>query len=282
MLTCCEFTGNFHLKMQDHTRACSLSLDDINVGLNSRQKEKTSSDSKRQRKDGEGKGVAAEATPELESPVIENLHNRLLLTPIRWQSRSDAAAAAAAASYRRDSAPATLLMKEDAISRRCSNPALLETIEEGQVSCRRKSTPAVMVQGGGQRLRGGVHLSPRRTLNTIHSSPSPPAPVRRRSMPEITTHKGTVTLETFYPPPRRNSLVTCSLAEVATRFELLNTRSQVPEESEILERSRGFDRNNGSGVPPSSHNLPPITLWQCPVTSSLSLSTCLPIGDIMI
>ncbi|XP_033625637.1 uncharacterized protein LOC117288883 [Asterias rubens] len=250
--------------MQDQTRACSLSLDDINVGLNSRQKEKTSSDIKRQRKDGEGKGMALETTPELESPVIENLHNRLLLTPIRWQSRSDsAAAAAAAASYRRDSAPATLLMKEDAISRRCSNPALLETIEEGQVSCRRKSTPAVMIQGSsaGQRLRGGLLLSPRRTLNTIHSS-TPMAPVRRRSMPEITTtHKGTVTLETFYPPPRRNSLVTCSLAEVATRFELLNTRSQVPEESEMLERSRGgFDRNNGSGVPPSSHSLPPITL----------------------
>ena len=247
--------------MQGQSRVGSLSLDDINIGLNSRQKEKKSFDNKRPRNgtlDGEGKGVTTEGSPELESPVIENLHNRLLLTPIRWQLRSDTASVCSS-SYRRESAPPAIQpLKEDAISRRCSNPALLETIEEGQVSCRRKSMPAVMMQSSAQRLRGGVNLSPRRTLNTIHGS-SQSAPVRRRSMPDITSHKGTVSLETFYPPPRRNSLVTCSLAEVATRFELLNTSSQVPEESEALERSRGFERNNGSGVS-SSHNLPPITL----------------------
>ncbi|XP_022080317.1 uncharacterized protein LOC110973647 [Acanthaster planci] len=261
--------------MQDHSRVRSLSLDDINVGMSSsslsaatstaascRKGKSSSVDDDRQDNDvtEEGEGRDRDTLGELESPAIENLQDRLLVTPIRWQMRSEAAVAPTGL-YRRDSAPATLLQKEDSISRRCSNPALLETIEEGQVSCRRKSTPAVMTQGlAQQRGRGGgAHLSPRRALLKAVSAPGS-APARRRSMPEISTHqRSPVMLETFYPPPRRNSLMSCSLAEVAARFELLNTNSRVPEESELLEKSRaGYDRSNGSGVS-SSHSLPPIT-----------------------
>ncbi|XP_038066801.1 uncharacterized protein LOC119736863 [Patiria miniata] len=260
--------------MQDHSRVRSLSLDDIDVGMSSslsssssatsRLKEKASIAKKRQGSGvtEEDEGMDKDTLPELESPAIENLQDRLLVTPIRWQSRSDAAGGPPSGLYRRDSAPATLVQKEDSISRRCSNPALLETIEEGQVSCRRKSTPAVMTQGMTQRGRGGggAHLSPRRALLNAVTTPTP-VPARRRSMPEISTqHRSTITTETFYPPPRRNSLMSCSLAEVAARFELLNTHSRVPEENELIEKSRGgYERSNGSGVS-STHTLPPITL----------------------
>lgn len=136
-------------------------------------------------------------------------------------------------------------------SRRSSAPTLLEPIQEGLFGAgRRNSTPAVIPlpnrrDASLSPARCGDSppaRSPRLCTKVAHPSyavtPEEDLAVRlqRRRRSEPDHHfKGLqanilYTTEGFFPQPRRNSLATATLNDIAARFELLNTRKKVVEE----------------------------------------------------
>ncbi|XP_071480261.1 uncharacterized protein [Diadema setosum] len=161
-------------------------------------------------------------------------------------------------------------------SRRSSAPTLLEPIQEGLFGRgRRNSTPSVMPVT----LKRDTSLSPAR-CNDSPPSRSPRLPskfgqpmfgmmpeedlairLQRRRRSESDHELGGIqahtlyTTESFFPQPRRNSLATSTLNDIASRFELLDTRRRVVEESENRGPAMPYAGNHGGlrcegGAPP--------------------------------
>lgn len=114
--------------------------------------------------------------------------------------------------------------------RRCSASAILEPIHEGLPANRRNSTPAALLTRCISEEMAEFHedeyprdLSP----DFIRSR-------RRRSLPEIPTYRSSspVIIESLYPTPRKNSLVSSTLGELVSQYELLSVREKVIEENE--------------------------------------------------
>ncbi len=114
--------------------------------------------------------------------------------------------------------------------RRCSASAILEPIHEGLPANRRNSTPAALLSRCvSEELAEFVEDEWPRDL-----SPEMIRSRRRRSLPEIPTYRASspVIIESLYPTPRKNSLVSSTLGELVSQYELLSVRERVPEESE--------------------------------------------------
>lgn len=120
--------------------------------------------------------------------------------------------------------------------RRRSAPSMLEPIQEGLlgISNRRNSNPgphllSVDRKGKIQNL-ADLQGAPTEQKYSILSQ-------RRRSDPIGLVHTEdrlkTFSYESRYPAPRRNSLVSATLDELTSQFELLDRRKQVVEESEV-------------------------------------------------
>ncbi|XP_072024615.1 uncharacterized protein [Amphiura filiformis] len=113
--------------------------------------------------------------------------------------------------------------------RRCSASAILEPIHEGLPANRRNSTPAALLTRCiSEELSEFVEDEWPRDL-----SPDFIRSRRRRSLPEIPTYRASspVIIESLYPTPRKNSLVSSTLGELVSQYELLSVRERVPEET---------------------------------------------------
>ncbi|XP_071822111.1 uncharacterized protein [Apostichopus japonicus] len=123
--------------------------------------------------------------------------------------------------------------------RRKSAPSMLEPIQEGLlgISNRRNSGPGFSVATSLDKKDRFQHL-----LET-HASPLGPQhsrlSQRRRSDPiglfQPDDKLKLFSFEARYPAPRRNSLVSATLDELSSQFELLDRRKRVVEESELAE-----------------------------------------------
>ncbi|XP_041454410.1 uncharacterized protein LOC121407413 [Lytechinus variegatus] len=170
-------------------------------------------------------------------------------------------------------------------SRRSSAPTLLEPIQEGLFGAgRRNSTPTVMPLPN----RREASLSPAR----CGDSPPPRSPrlcskvahpsvgvtpeedlavrLQRRRRSEPDHHlKGLqanilYTTEGFFPQPRRNSLATATLNDIAARFELLDTRKKVVEEGADGRNAAlpGAGSRSGFRCEGGAHAPPPISVTE--------------------